>query len=203
MTLDLSGLEAVKKRKPAKQKAEWAPLDLATLHPGTFLAVDQSISAFGLVLFEVTPEYRCAVHLAQQFSEPPYVGHEGLLQNVDRLEDRLAEYVAKWMPSSSWGRVRAVHEMTPVNKGRMARPEVSLLTAYAFRRATKQFELLPSVGRQTHSKLICGEANADKKVHHAALKELFDGIRGADELITNGATRDALSVALAAAHRGF
>jgi hypothetical protein len=203
--MDLSGLQAVKeKRTQAKAKSAWQPLRLSDLHPGVYLACDQSVRALGLVLFEATPEGRYAVHLAETFTEPTYVGHVGLLANTGRIQDRLEEYFDRWIPVGGWGIVHAVHEMPPVNKGKMARPEVSLLSAYAFVRAVKnRYLLLAPVGKQSHSKLICGEANADKKIHHAALKEHFDAIRGADELITNEATRDALSIALAAAYRGI
>jgi len=60
--------------------------------------------------------------------------------------------------------------------------------------------LLPMMRRQDHCKLVCGNANADKRAHHAALKLLFPHIAGS-ELVTNEATRDALSVALATAQR--
>jgi len=203
MTLDLSGLEKLKAKRPPKKKPEWQPLDLNTLHAGTYLAADQSISAFGLVLFEVTPEGQYAVHMAQKFSQSPYEGHEGLLRNVELLEAELASYIRQWVSSHDWGVVRAVHETPPVNKGRMARPEVSLLTAYAWRRVTSSLPRLPSVGRQHHCLLICGNGNADKKIHHAALKELCQHQVRGFELVTNEAHRDALSIALAAAKRGY
>jgi hypothetical protein len=209
--LDTSALKALRDKKPKKA---WRPLKLSTLAEGLYLGADPSLTAFGLVLFEVLPEQRYAVHMAEQFTTSEVeTGWEDTLQRAELLQTDLARWFWKWL-TTGWGRVYAVHEAPPVGGGKIFRPEASLISGYAFRAALisvfgdkgtlgqlQPVRMLPMVRRQDHARLICGDPNADKKTHHEALKDLFDGIRGADELITNGAKRDALSVALCAAHR--
>lgn len=207
MTLDLSALQAIKDRKPKRKSTarEWSPLQLDSLHAGTYLAADPSLTAFGLVLFEVTPEHECAVHLAQKKEIPQteHTSHEDLLQRVKSLEEWLYAYVAQWVKSSDWGHVRAVHEAPPMGRGKLVKPEISLMTSYAWRNATWGIERLPMVRRQNHAWLLCGDGSVkDKRVYHAPLKELLSQVRGGEQ-ITNEATRDAMSVALFAAHRGY
>lgn len=207
MTIDLSGLEALKDKKPKRKSTarEWAPLQLDSLHAGTYLAADPSLTAFGLVLFEVTPEHECAVHFAQKYGvEPTEVdGWEDLLRRVKSLEDWLYAYVAQWIKATDWGHVRVVHESPPIGHLKNSKFEISLMTSYAWRNATWGIERLPMVRRQDHAWLLCGNGNVkSKSAYHAPLRALLPQIRGG-ELITNEATRDALSVALYAAHRGF
>jgi hypothetical protein len=207
MTLDLSALEALKDARPRKKSTtrEWSPLTLDTLHPGTYLAADPSVTAFGLTLFEVSPEHRYAVHFAQskEIPQTEHTSHEDLLQRVKSLEEWLHAYVAHWVNGTDWGHVRAVHEAPPMGRGKLIKPEISLLTSNVWRNATWGIERLPMVRRQDHAWLLCGNANAKtKKEYHTPLRALFPQIRGS-ELITNEATRDALSVAIFAAHRGY
>lgn len=205
MTLDLSGLENFAAKRPVKVKPEWAPLLLEDLHPGTYLACDQSLRACGVVLFEVFADRdRWSVHMAQKFAVEPteVTGWEDILRRVATLEVRLRFYVDQWIHAADWGEVRAVHEAPPIGHGKLSNPEISLITAYAYRRATEGLVMLPMVRRQDHARLICGKSDASKTEHHRALRALFVRITGS-ELVTNEATRDALSVALMAAKRGF
>lgn len=207
MTLDLTGLKGLKDKgevRAAKAKPDWAPLDLTTLHPGTYLACDQSLGATGLVLFEVMPDRdRWSVHMAQKIVGGETHNWEETLTSSLRLQALIRAWIDHWVAGTDWGTVRAVHEAPPTGGGRFLKPELSLVSAHAFRTAASGFLMLPMVRYQDHSYLICGVRNTkDKKVHHAALKQLFPQIYGS-ELITNEAHRDALSVALAAAKRGF
>lgn len=201
--VDLSALQALKD-KPAKKPrtAPWEPLDLQTLHTGTYFACDPSLGATGVVLFEVFSFDRWAVHMAQKFVGGRTEGWEETLQSTAYLHQQLDHWVQTWIRSSDWGAVHAVHESPPTGGGKFLKPELSLLSGYAWRVATNGYPRLPMVRRQDHCKLICGNANADKAVHHAALKKFFPDIVGS-ELVTNEALRDALSIAIFAAHRGF
>jgi hypothetical protein len=212
--MDLSALESLRGKRVAQKKPEWQPLDLSTLQPGTYLAADPSLTAFGLVMFEVAPEQRYTVHMAQKFSTPAPSGkadHEDTLSRAETIQILIAHWLKSYVVGHDWGNLKYVHEAPPIGGGKLMKPEVSLVTGLAFRMAIKEAylptgrmpTLLPMMYRREHCKLICGQPDAKKPFHHAALKEHFDAIRGADELITNEAHRDALSVALAAAHRGF
>lgn len=214
--LNTSALTALKDKKPTRKKV-WEPLRLSSLHPGTYLAADPSLTAFGLVLFEVAPEQRYAVHMAEVFKteQGDVGGHEDTLTRALRMESQILVWLRTWVVDHDWGRIHPVHEAPPIGGLKHSKFEISLLTGLAFRSALKQafahqgslgtqrqvIGLLPMVRRQDHARLICGDPNADKKVHHGALKEHFDAIRGADELITNEAKRDALSVSIFAAWR--
>jgi len=206
MTLDLTGLKGLKDKsgvKAAKAKPDWSPLDLTTLHPGTYLACDQSLGATGLVLFEVMPDRdRWSVHMTQKIVGGEAHNWEETLTSAARLQALMMAWIDQWVAGTDWGTIRAVHEAPPTGGGRFLKPELSLVSAHAFRTAAGGFPLLPMVRRQDHARLICGNGNAKKPVHHAALKLLFPQISGS-ELITNEAHRDALSVALTAAKRGF
>lgn len=206
----VAALNAVAKRADQKKKPDWQPLDLATLQPGTYLAADPSLTAFGLVLFEVASEQRYTVHMATAFRTVQVAsGHEDTLLRTELLQAQLEGWLGRWLVGHDWGHLYAVHESPPIGQLRHSKFEISLLTGYAFRAALtavlvgrSELSLLPMVRRQDHARLICGDPNADKKLHHAALKEHFDAIGGADEWITNEATRDALACALYAAKRG-
>jgi hypothetical protein len=197
-----------KRKAPKTTRAPWQPLDLATLHPGTYLACDQSLGAAGVVLFEVmqmgsSDVRRYVVHMAETFVGGRTEGYDEVLDSAQMLQLALSIWVNKWVRGTDWGQpILTVHEGIPTGGGRYLKPELSLVSAMAFRTATAGWTRLPSVRYQDHAYLICGKrGEKDKKVHHAALKGYFDQIQGS-ELITNEAKRDALSVALAAAHRG-
>lgn len=206
--LDLTALQALKtrpRRKAELAKDAWIPLQLPDLQPGTYLACDQSLTAAGLVLFEVSADRdRWTVHMAQQISvdKVEATGWEELYQRTETLQARMTAYVQQWIVGTDWGDVLAVNEHPPIGGGRLQRTEVSVITGYAFRQATAGMRRLPMVRRQDHCHLICGDRNAPKTEHHAWLRRYYPKIDGAQELVTNGGTRDALSVALFAARRG-
>lgn len=206
MTLDLSALLGLKERKPPPSKPEWKPLDLTALHPGTYVAADQSLDGFGLVVLEVFGQrLPPAVHLAQKIKVGPTAdasGWEDILRRTATLGARLTLYIDTWVRATDWGEMRAVHEAPPIGGGKFVNPEISLITAREFRRACVGLPMLPMVRRQDHARLICGLPNAPKPLHHKALKKLYPDIRGT-ELVTNEAHRDALSVGLYAAWRGI
>lgn len=186
-----------------KKTASWSRLDLHSLHPGTYMAADPSFSAFGLVLFEVMPDRdEWCVHMAQTLATGKIdaTGWEETYRRTEQLQARLAVYVQQWVVGVDWGTVYAVNEAPPIGGGKMNRPEASQFGGYAFRQATQSMHRLPMVRKQDHAYLLCGDRNASKSVHHAQLKAHLPMIRGG-ELITNEALRDALSVAMCAAHR--
>lgn len=205
--IDPSALQALASKRAAKPVVpQWSPLRLEDLHPGTYLACDQSLSACGLVLFEVAADRDdWAVHMAQliKSDEVEATGWEETYQRTEQLQARMTVFVQQWVTGTDWGEVLAVNEAPPIGGGKLQRPEVSLISGYAFRQATRGLRRLPMVRRQDHCRLICGEPNAKKAVHHAHLKRYLALIRGAGDSVTNEATRDALSVALFAAKRGY
>lgn len=224
--IDTSGLQAVKSGRKAKEKPEWAPFDFELLHEGMYLACDQSYTASGLVELYVWPdrvEVMQAIRIATD-EIPEVSGWESDYRRADDLQQQILRWMHKhrvmlpisWSSSDgrSWkppsGLVAYVHEAPPIGGGKFVHPEVSLLSGYAFRMAMRELthhnnwsmSPLPMIRAQDHKNLICGNANADKRVHHAALKKHFIPRIVGSEMITNEATRDALSIALTAAYRG-
>jgi hypothetical protein len=195
-------LASRRKKKPPSQDKD-RRLRLDELHPGTYLGADPSLGGFGLVLLEVGRAV--TVHLAQQFIVARTVEHSGwedVLTRADLLAARLEAYLQRWVHPTDWGHLFAVHEAPPIGHGKLFNPEIALITSREFRRATERYPMLAMVRRQDHAKLVCGDPNAAKAVHHRALQGYFGHIDGSD-LITNAATRDALSISLYAAQRGF
>jgi hypothetical protein len=202
--LDRSALVNLATHRAKKDKPNWRPVDLATLHDGTYLAADPSLSGFGLVFFEVAQPHR-AVHFSKTFAVGPQSavkGWEDVLTRARMLQDRIAAYLAQWVFSTDWGVVHAVHESPPIGHGKLVSPEIALIASYAFRQAVGDLPVLPMVRRQDHAKLVCGNPNATKQNHHRAVRGLLPAITGGEEWITNESHRDALSVAITAAHRG-
>ena len=213
--LDLSGLEDLVTGKPTSRstKAPWQPLNLDRLHPGAWLGCDQSLKASGLVVLLVDdwPEWTIRVTSATTIgtqAEAGIDGWEDVLRRARKLEREFRIWIpGAWRELGFEPRVKryAAHEAPPIGGGsRFLKPELSLIASYAFRRSLEDifaWQLQPMVRPQDHKSLICGNANAKKPAHHHALKQLFPRIEGS-ELITNEATRDALSVALTAAYRG-
>jgi hypothetical protein len=205
---DTTALRALKGDPSGRKtrKPEWTPLDLQTLHPGVYLAADPSLTATGLVLFQVTPELKSYVHIAQKLgAESGDKGWETTLTQATQLKAQLDHWINHWVGElyGRWELIHAVHEAPPSGGGKIMRPESSALGGFAFRLATIGMHRLPMVQRQTHAKLICGNGNAIKRVEHESLKGLLPLIPGSEEFVTNEATRDALCVALTAAHRGY
>jgi hypothetical protein len=203
-SLDTSALQSLALRGKSKtERPGWRPLELSELNPGLYLGCDQSLAAAGLVLFEVGAERdRWTVHVAQKITivRTEHSGWEDILQRALTLDSHFKSFMHAWITDSDWDDIMAVHEAPPIGGGKLVNPEISLIAAYAFRCATLGLRQLPMVRRQDHAKLICGNGNATKAQHHAALKPYFEHIRGSTA-ITNEATRDALSVAIFAARR--
>ena len=199
--IDTSALGGLKTGKPAK-KAAWEPLMLADLLPGRYLACDQSLKAAGLVLFQVGDQVpRIVDATALTTDETGVDGWEDVLQRTEQLQHRIRD----WMLLQGYPfrePVYSVHEAPPVGGGSpFLKPELSLVTAYAFRQATEGSVRLPMVRPQDHKRILCGDANASKTVAHSALKRLYLPHIMGNGMITNAAHRDALSVALVAASR--
>jgi hypothetical protein len=202
--LQTAGLVELASRRSRKPRPTRQRLDLAALQHGSYLAADPSLSGFGLVLLEVAGS-GVAVHLSQTFAVPPSEEHSGwedILVRVEALQAKLVAYLDQWVARTDWGQIRVVHEAPPIGHGKLLNPEIPLLASREFRRATAAYPMLAMVRRQDHARLVCGNPNATKIEHHRALKGFYPALRGA-EIVTNAATRDALSVGLYAAQRGF
>lgn len=190
------------RRKAAKAKEVWSPLDFNRLRDGRYVACDPSLGATGIVMVRIIEHSPMVVFSATVASTYGTSGWENVLQSAAELQERLS----RWLITNVWDDIPwlAVHEAPPTGGGKFLKPELSLIAGYAFRRAVDHSgngSMLPMVRPQDHKRLICGNANADKKTHHKALKELFPRISGAAEMVTNEGQRDALSIALTAATR--
>lgn len=219
--IDTSALQDVKTGRVSKNKQEWAPFDFAVLHPGFYLACDQSLDATGLVLLLVRSpeddpeavEVRVidAVKVGTEKTEQG--GWEDVLRRARVLQELVNGFAARNWPFSKLP-IYGVHEAPPIGGGsRFLKPELSLISAYAFREAIRpihwdreelrmEYRLLPMVRPQDHKALTCGNPNAKKPQHHAVLRQFFMSRIQGSEKVTNEATRDALSIALTAAYRG-
>lgn len=183
-------------------KAKWQQLDLATLPNCRILACDPSLTATGLVFIEIH-ESEVYVLGAEKVGVPATdkVGWEDTFLRAHMLRAALKPVIGGWLHDFGREMVEAVHEAPPVGSG-MLRKESSILAGYAFEEITDELGTFPGqlVTPNAHKFLTCGNGRAKKKEHHDALKDLLPTIIDG-KCITNEALRDALSIALYAAHR--
>lgn len=210
---DLTGLAELAQTKPKTTKQPWQPLDFNSLAHGWFLGCDQSLTATGLVLLSNDEVAGVCVQDAVSFGIEPteeYTSHEDTLIRVEELYLLMLRWVietASRIGQTALKPIYVAHEYPAKGGGRMARPEISLLTAALFRRAIHGAGFVTTdnwihiIGRQHHAKLACGDANAKKNVHHSAMAQHYYPWIRDNDLITNGAKRDALSIAIALAHK--
>jgi hypothetical protein len=200
-----------KKSKPAK--ALWEPPISSDFRLPPFpqvrwvIGVDQSLAACGAVLIGGTrrvdslPAFRVMQAWKIATEAPEHVkGFEASLRRAGELNTRFRGFLtASWLDVT--GPLELVHETPPpTGVGRMRSPEASLLAALAIRIAAdvaSDLRLGDMVPAQSHKLFICGNRNATKAEHHAALKKVAAdlGVENFD-LVTNEATRDAASIAL-------
>lgn len=189
-------------------KKIWTPLDLGSLPDCSIIACDPSLTALGLIWLEVV-DGTVFIHGAEKLSTAPTgdrKGWEDTFYRAGLMEALIAALVDTWFEEEDANIdlefLFGVHEAPPAGGGALVRTESSILTGYAFRSVMleNEFELDRTVTPQSHKKLLCGNHIASKQEHHVAIKALLPKIRGS-ELITNEATRDALSIGLYAAWR--
>jgi hypothetical protein len=202
--LNTAALVDLAERRQRKTAPATRSLDFADLHEGTWLAADPSLTGFGLVVLQVRQAQRRYTVLAAgklTVSPTTATGWEDILQRATIMRSMLQSFFTQHAWLARTADLRVVHEAPPIGHGKLINPEIALLTSYVFRDTAPLGQKMPMVRRQDHAKLICGNANAKKPVHHKALKALFPHLTDT-RLVTNEATRDALSVAIYAAHRG-
>lgn len=202
--------------KRAPSKAAWRPPEMTDFDYDPFwgrdvVAVDPSLRAFGAVFLTISavkdqrPHIR--VRAARKFTsaEGEATGWEANFQRAMQVghDFRL------WLSEDVFAghariRLEIVHEQPPTGGGRIIRPEATILGGFATRVAARDIGVSTQrmVAPLSHKNLFCGprkpgEKSVTKTEHHAALKETAArlGISGMD-LITNEATRDALSIGL-------
>jgi hypothetical protein len=194
----LTALRINARTKAAALPVWRAPL-LIDLHPGRVLAFDQSLAACGVAVltFDGQTLFLRDAHVMQVPATDAKRSREHGLRRAELLVDAIINWYQRSVPDDQWS---VVYEAVPEG-GSIHAPESSLLGAMAVRMATRTFRgappLLDPVPAQSHKKFVCGNRNATKKEHHAALMELTRalGVRGA-ELLTNEGKRDAFSVGL-------
>jgi hypothetical protein len=199
--MSLTKLQEFKNPKKSRTP-EWTPLTISQFRSGKVLAFDQSLRGCSVVAMSAKTGTYSGHHTLNVFAVKTFKtneveadGHEGTLQQYVALEMKIAQWMTQQNFSTDW---QVVHETPPVGGGLMARPESSLLAAAAVRTATRGYCLRPMIGRQKHAKLICGNGNAKKTEHHAALKQsAIDLNISGFEKVTNEGLRDACSIALA------
>lgn len=187
----------------AAQKKKWEPLDLRSLPDCSYLACDPSLTALGLVWLDVE-DGEVAIRGAEKLSTAPTErkGWEDTFYRVQLMEALIAALMDHWSDVAKGVNFIGVHESPPAGGGSLMRTESSILTGYAFRSVMNEYniDIDQSVTPQSHKKLISGNHIATKKFHHDAVKLLLPRIQDSS-LITNEATRDALSIGLYAAWR--
>jgi len=185
-------------------KKGWKALDLSTLPGGTWLAADPSISAFGMVLFNIRNGQVEILEATTLKTDPTPAG--GWASNFSRglrIEDQVFNVLEEWCDAYSiYSLATAVHEAPPAGGGTIMRPESTILGGFAFQSACSDLHIQMDdlVTPQAHKSLLCGNHIAKKQEHHNAIRNLLPQIFES-RLITNEATRDALSIGLYAAHR--
>jgi hypothetical protein len=187
--------------KAAKKAVDsWTPPKLADFPVGSVIGVDQSLAKCGVVwLGRPNPIGNLIVWEARMITTSAVdTGTRDTLLRHDLLHHEL--YPALRGTRKSY---RVAHELPlPIRQRGMKgqRPEASWMAAAAVRSAAWHAGLpLIEVDARHHKKVFCGNANADKKEHHAMLmnwarEEAVMGI----EKITNEDLRDAFSIALTA-----
>ncbi len=183
------------------RKKPWFPLELATLPNCRYIACDPSITALGLVFLEVH-DGEVYILGAEKLSAASTgkVGWEDTFERAKAMESLVGAVLTDWL--HDYGDARAVNESPPIGTGPMMRIEATILTGYGFGRQAERLgaTLESMVMPRSHKWLLCGNAAATKIQHHAEIRKLLPDIIDG-KMITNEATRDALSVALFAADR--
>jgi Holliday junction resolvasome RuvABC endonuclease subunit len=182
-------------------KRKWVELDLAALPNCRFIACDPSLAATGLVFIEVH-DGEVYVVGSETIGAPKteLVGWEDTFLRAHQLKTAMRAVMEAWV--HDYGVSVGVHEAPPVGGSNMMRTESTILAGYDFEQIAEELgmDTAPLVTPNAHKFLLCGNGRATKKEHHEKIKELlpsiFDG-----KLVTNEGQRDALSVALYAAHR--
>lgn len=184
------------------KKKPWEQLDLSSLVNCRVIGCDPSLAGTGLVFIEVHDGEVGVIDCKKLITKPTdKVGWEDTFKRADQLQDMMHDLLVSWTFDFGDTFLEAVHEAPPVG-GEMVRTESSVLAGYAFERACKALRIDqgPLVVPTAHKYLLCGNGRAQKKEHHAKLKELLPDIFEG-KYITNEALRDALSIALYHAHR--
>lgn len=198
MSLDFSGLTDLA-AKGTKAKQEWQPLTAADLGYGSVLCFDQSLTATGTVLLQhVYPGTNPVVVKAQQWSTD-FEGKD-VLTSLRRGEHVYRNAITAIHWACDVGIDMIVHESPPNPAAVKGGGYSSMLAAQALRCAVVACEGegvdVEMLGAQPAKKLVCGNANADKKTAHAALKESVLPWIVNSQQITNEATRDSLMIGL-------
>lgn len=179
-------------------KPEWVPPTRDDLADGHVIAIDQSLAHTGIVsVINHQGFFRVIQAESWKIDSDGAVGHEDSLRRAVLLSTVLREFFQEHR-NPAWV-IR--HELPlPLNNPKINRPESSLVAATAVRvvAAELSIPIAEMMGAQTHKRITCGKANADKIEHHAALAYLASDLGiGGWELVTNEAKRDAASIAIA------
>lgn len=190
MSLDFSSLKDLPAAPTSK---EWQPPVATDLGEGMVLALDQSLTATGLI-WVVSSGTGCEVLVADQWKGRE--GDKSIATSLLRGTDIYVRAVEVFTKAKEMG-FEVVHESPPNPAAVKGMGISSLLAAQSLHNAAKQVGIeITSIGAQPAKKFCCGNTKADKAEAHAALKtHILPWVAGAD-LITNEAKRDALMVGL-------
>lgn len=199
MSVDVTPLQRL---TPHQHTAPPVCSSLVDLGYGRVVAVDQSLAACGLAVICHDAEglrVQAAITLHTE-------GHGRLDHETDLARCwELSVLVQRWLADTldRPHRYHLVYEAVPSGGGRLMHTGSSLLAAAALRFGAGPLRVALPVPARAHKRFVCGDANAKKSVHHAALKSLatslpIDGFG----LVTNEAIRDSVSVGLTHLYRG-
>ena len=197
-------LAALRAKQPIK--ARWTPPTVSDLQHGRVLAFDQSLAATGAVVLNHIGLGGPTIIAAKVISTPATTEEKSTRESDVHRALILRQRITEWLRTLLIDGIVVVHEAVPEGPY-IHRIESSLLSALAVRIACEDYGVplasTPSIPARTHKKFACGNANASKSEHGNAIKKLGAEMPiGNFNLISNEATRDALSVALCALGRG-
>jgi len=200
MTINTAGLKAISTKARVPRRDPWRPPTMADLskHEGRrIIAVDQSLSATGLVVIHVHADHLSILRTEtlRGMADKNAEGYEETLQRALSLGKQLATKLGVTPDIDE-----IVHEGVPIGGGKIVRPESSLMASLALRQEAGLWGIpvSPMVQPQTHRRVICGKPGATKKEEHEALATLAGSLPILGyEIVTNEATRDALCVGIA------
>ncbi len=200
--VDLSSLKDVAQQAPGA----WSPLTAESLAgpPTTVFCFDQSLTSTGVVVLD--RDHDGSILVSRSETIRPKSEQSSFEEDYERalqVEDEVAEVLLSVTDIHYARLVRIVHETPLVLNARTFRtagPRGGVpgrMAGQSVRSAAHRYGLdawVRMINSQQAKKLICGNAKADKKEAHAALKTCT-WIRGLDQ-VTNEHERDALLLGL-------
>ena len=196
--LDMSRLEQLAQQPDAKGWSPLAPEDIVRVGYGLFF--DQSLGSTGWVVVQNHGGFR--VTQSGTFRPADHPGLTSKDLDLARADDLFQSIIRAQFTFPSIGVTG--HERPPQGRWVKGDGTSSLMAAVSVRNGLAARNFMPPVifDARTAKRIICGNANADKKVAHEALTQAFPWIPGAEEHVTTEHHRDALLGAISVFTQG-